>query len=86
MEFARSRGWAFKMLSGHGGTFINEMGFISEKGHYWPGVSTFRRDEEGKIYRVGKDFFGPGDSYCSVWHLLDLLKHGHEDWQPQYSY
>jgi predicted dithiol-disulfide oxidoreductase (DUF899 family) len=78
-EFALSRGWKFRMYSAHESPFIKEMGYETEKGEYWPGVSVFQKDESGKISRVVKDFFGPGDFYCSVFHFLDLVpKHGEE--------
>lgn len=72
-DFALSRGWKFRMYSGHDSPFIKDMGYQTEKGDYWPGVSVFHKDENGKISRVAKDFFGPGDFYCSVFHFLDLI-------------
>ncbi len=72
-EFANSRGWKFKMYSGAGSTFIKDMGFYTNAGSYWPGVSVFNKDAEGKITRVSKDYFGPGDFYSSPWHFFDLL-------------
>jgi predicted dithiol-disulfide oxidoreductase (DUF899 family) len=72
-EFADSRGWKFKMYSGDGTTFIKDMGFLTEAGSYWPGVSVFHKDSSGKITRISKDFFGPGDFYSSPWHFFDLL-------------
>lgn len=72
-EFADSRGWKFKMYSGAGTTFIKDMGFYTEAGSYWPGVSVFHKDSSGKITRISQDFFGPGDFYSSPWHFFDLL-------------
>jgi predicted dithiol-disulfide oxidoreductase (DUF899 family) len=83
-EFAESRGWKFRMASGQGSTFIEDMGFKNEKG-WMPGVSTFTKDKE-KILRVAKAPFGPGDPFCGVWHILALLKNGPEDWHPKYKY
>ena len=85
-EFAAERGWSFEMLSCEGSTFAKDMGFVGEKGDYWPGVSTFQKSSDGKIYRVAKTFFGPGDDFCSVWHLLDLLPLGANKWEPKFSY
>jgi predicted dithiol-disulfide oxidoreductase (DUF899 family) len=85
-SFAESRGWKFRMLSGKGNDFTNEMGFISEKGGYMPGISTFIKDDSGKIYRVAKSYFGPGDDFCGIWHIFDLLVKGANDWEPQYKY
>jgi len=84
-EFAAVRNWKFKLYSGKGSPFIEDMGFEDEKGDYWPGVSTLIK-ENGRIYRVAKDFFGPHDNYCSAWHLFDLLPRGASEWQPQFDY
>ena len=85
-EFAESRGWNFRSLSAHGSDFINDMGFEPEKGNYMPGVSVFRKNDDGKIRRVAKDYFCPGDTFCSVWHFFDLLEDGPASWQPKFSY
>jgi predicted dithiol-disulfide oxidoreductase (DUF899 family) len=84
--FARERGWNFKMLSTKGSSFTIDMGYEPEPGSYWPGVSFFKREADGKIYRTAKDSFGPGDAYCSLWHLFDLLPLGLNDWEPKYHY
>jgi predicted dithiol-disulfide oxidoreductase (DUF899 family) len=70
--FADNRDWKFKMYSGKETTFINDMGYYNEKDGYWPGVSVFHK-EDGKINRISKTFFGPGDYFCSVWHFFDML-------------
>ena len=87
-QFARSRDWKFRMLSGHGGDFIKDSGFWAETGDYTgpqPGVTTFVK-EKGKIYRVSRTSFGPGDDFCGVWHLFDLLKGGADGWTAKFSY
>jgi predicted dithiol-disulfide oxidoreductase (DUF899 family) len=84
-EFADSRGWKFNMLSAEGSTFIKDLGFEPQPGQYWPGASALIR-KDGKIYRASKDIFGPGDYYCSAWHLFDLFPKGSNDWQPKYKY
>lgn len=71
-EFADERGWKFTMLSGKDSTFIKDMGYVTEKGEYWPGVSVFHKDN-GTITRISKNYFGPGDYFCSVWHFFDML-------------
>ncbi|PJA29028.1 MAG: hypothetical protein CO189_03605 [candidate division Zixibacteria bacterium CG_4_9_14_3_um_filter_46_8] len=85
-KFAESRDWKFRMLSCKGTSFAKDLGFQGEDGGYWPGVSTFQKNADGRIFRVSRDFFGPGDNYCSVWHLFDLLPNGPGDWQPKYAY
>ncbi|MFH2055422.1 MAG: DUF899 family protein, partial [bacterium] len=84
-EFAASRGWKFPIASGHGSSFAADLGFAQD-GKYWPGVSVLRRQDNGSIVRVAKSFFGPGDNYCSLWDLFDLLPDGPAGWEPQYSY
>lgn len=89
-QLANKRGWRFRMLSAAGTTFIEDMGFGSEEAHYnshaMPGVSAFHKNADGSIVRVTQDFFGPGDLYCGVWHLFDLLRDGPGDWEPQFAY
>lgn len=86
MQFARSRGWEFPMYSHKGSTFSRDVGFESNDGKQWPGVSTFRLRSDGKIERVAKAYFGPGDDYCGLWHLFELLPNGVDEWEPQYNY
>lgn len=87
--FAASRDWRFRMASSAGSTFTADMGYSSEKdGKTWymPGYSTFRRDPDGSIRRVGRDFFGPGDRYLSIFHMFDMLDGGTGDWYAKHSY
>jgi predicted dithiol-disulfide oxidoreductase (DUF899 family) len=84
--FARSRGWAFRMLSASGTSFTKDLGFESKDGHPMPGVSAFHRRKDGAIVRVSKARSGPGDDFCSVWHLFDLLKTGGAGWEPKFKY
>ena len=75
-QFAESHGWNYPTYSAAGTDFIFDMGydFIKDGKHnYWPGVSVFEKSGDGKIRRVAKDYFGPGDFYCNIWHFLDLL-------------
>ncbi len=75
-EFAESHGWNYPTYSAAGTDFIFDMGydFIKDGKHnYWPGVSVFEKSTDGRIRRVAKDYFGPGDFYCNIWHFLDLL-------------
>lgn len=86
--FSSSRNWQFTCISGHGSTFIADCGYAYEKEsktYYMPGVSAFVK-KEGKIYRTNKDYFGPGDVYCSPWHFFDLLSKKVNDWQPKFDY
>ena len=73
-----------------GSTLFNDMGFESADEHYgsnaMPGVSVFHKAADDSITRVASDFLGPGDSYCSVWHLFDLLHDGVGDWEAKFDY
>ena len=84
------RGWTFEMYSAEGTSFIKDMGFesdgVSYNSHAMPGVSAFRKNADGTIDRIAKDFFGPGDLYCGVWHLFDLLADGVGDWEAKLEY
>lgn len=83
--FAESRGWRFRMASGQGSRFIEDMGFRDAKG-WRPGVSTFSKGSDGAIQRIARAGFGPYDPFCGVWHLVGLLKDGEGGWEPQYGY
>lgn len=83
-EFAKSRGWRFKMIS-DSGNFTRDMGFASHEG-YGPGFSTFVKEHDGKIYRIASAWFGPRDDFCSAWHFFELLADGTSNWQPQIVY
>lgn len=80
-DFAASRGWKFPMISTKENRFKRDLGFEKE-GYNYPGVSTFRKDKNGTMYHVAKSPFGPGDDFCSVWPLLDLLPSGSKNYQP----
>lgn len=84
-EFAKKRGWKFEMVYSTG-PFTRDMGFETRKKEPLPGVSVFHKERDGKILRVAKAEFGPGDKYCIVWHFFDLLKGGSKNWQPKFSY
>ncbi len=88
-EFAGSRGWKFNMLSDKDREFSIDMGFGKMKeGRYYaqPGYSTFQKQDDGSVKRIGYDEFGPGDFYSGTWHFFDLLGEGANSWEPQYSY
>jgi predicted dithiol-disulfide oxidoreductase (DUF899 family) len=84
--FAEGRGWKFRMVSTRPSTLKKDLGFELENGSYYPGVSTFLKDEKGIIRHVAKAYLGPGDDFCSVWYLFDLLAVTNEDWAPGFTY
>jgi predicted dithiol-disulfide oxidoreductase (DUF899 family) len=85
LQFAESRGWKFRMVSGQGSSFTEDMGFRGDKS-WMPGVSTFRKEADGKLYRVARAPFGPFDPFSGIWHLFALLRDGVNDWEPRYKY
>ena len=84
-SFAASRGWRFPMVSHQGSSFAADMGYRSATGGWLPGVSVFRRDGD-VIVRVADTGFEPGDDFCALWHLFDLLPEGAAGWQPKFAY
>jgi predicted dithiol-disulfide oxidoreductase (DUF899 family) len=78
-KFAESRGWKFPMVSHAGSSFAADMGYVSAKGGWMPGVSVFRREGEG-IVRASDTGFSPGDDFCTLWHFFDLLPGGVGEW------
>ena len=78
-RFAESRGWRFPLVSHAGSTFAADMGYVSAKGGWMPGVSVFRREGE-TILRVSDTSFSPGDDFCALWHFFDLLPGGVGEW------
>lgn len=85
-KFAMDRGWRFTMVSSKGSSFRTDLGFASEDGPM-PGASSFVK-KNGKIYRVSSTFFGPGDNFCVLWDLMDLLprEQNYEDCGLEYFY
>jgi predicted dithiol-disulfide oxidoreductase (DUF899 family) len=84
-KFSASRGWRFPMVSQEGSTFAQDMGYRTESGSWLPGISVFKRDG-GKILRVADTGLCPGDDFCSIWHMLDLLPEGPNGWRPKFKY
>lgn len=84
-SFAAERGWRFPMVSHQGTTFAADMGYRSEEGGWLPGISVFRR-EPSRILRVSDAGFAPGNDFCALWHVFDLLPDGAGGWQSTYRY
>nr|WP_010199516.1 DUF899 family protein [Bacillus sp. m3-13] len=80
-NYVAERRWNFPVVSTKGTSFKEDMGFVVNEGFY-PGVTVFSKDDNGVIYRHASSFFGPGDDFCSVWPLFDLLPSGYEDYKP----
>jgi len=84
-EFAMSRGWKFPMVSHAGTTFAADMGYRSESGGWMPGLSVFQRQDKALV-RVADTRFSPGDDFCAVWHMFDMLPGGAGAWTPRKQY
>jgi predicted dithiol-disulfide oxidoreductase (DUF899 family) len=84
-RFAQQRDWKFTMVSSNGTTFRADMGYQSGE-YVLPGVSVFHKNADGSITHVSHAPFGPGDAYCSAWHLFDLLPKGSDEWEPKFKY
>lgn len=82
--FANARGWRFRMASHEGGAYIREQTVTAGQDNY-PGMVCYKREGD-QIYKLGSAVFGPGDLYCSIWHILSLAGVSEEDWTPQFSY
>ncbi|MGV2941332.1 DUF899 family protein [Mesobacillus sp. LC4] len=84
-DFSKDRGWAFKSVSTMGTTFKEDLGFKNVEG-FWPGVSILLKEKDGNIKHYTKASFGPGDDYCSIWSLFELLPDGSKGWGPRQNY
>jgi predicted dithiol-disulfide oxidoreductase (DUF899 family) len=82
--FANARGWRFRTASHGGGKYIQEQSVHKGQDNY-PGMVCYQR-KGSKIFKLNSVEFGPGDLYCSIWHILSLAGAGEESWTPQYSY
>ena len=72
-EYAESRGWKFRMLSAKDSSLPADLGYHdTEKDFYLPGVSILKKDN-GKVRRVARDWFGPGDDYNAVFSFFRLM-------------
>lgn len=84
-EFAASRGWNFRLASHQNNNWAADFDFQGED-HILPGVLSYTKNDEGKIFFHSKAFFGPGDNYCNMWDFIDLLPKGVNSWIPKYDY
>ena len=78
---AEFRGWRFTMASDPTHEMTDTLGFWVDGGAY-PGVSALVKTPEGLMHK-NSAYFGPGDDFCSVWPLFQLLEGGAEGWEPR---
>ena len=83
-DFANSRNWRFRLASHGGGRYIREQSAMEGKDNM-PGAVVYERSDE-RVLRRNSAIFGPGDLYCSLWHLLALAGFDQDEWTPQYRY
>lgn len=83
-RFAHSRGWRFRIASHGGGSYLDDQTVLPGVANM-PGLMCYER-RYGRIYRKSSTNFGPGDLFCSMWHILAMAGIGEESWTPQYSY
>jgi predicted dithiol-disulfide oxidoreductase (DUF899 family) len=69
-RFANSRGWKFRLASHGGGAYMQEQCVIPGAGNM-PGLVWYKREGD-EIFRKNRTVFGPGDQFCSLWHILSL--------------
>lgn len=84
-KFSLSRDWKFRMVSTEGTAFKEDMGFGTNKNPQ-PGVTVFKKDRSGKIFQTSSASFGPGDNYCIVWDLFNLLPTNDAKWEAKFHY
>lgn len=76
------------MASHEGGEYLKEQTVSpnpSPESYNFPGMVCYQRLGE-KIFKKNQTIFGPGDDFCSLWHVLSLAGYGEETWTPQYNY
>ncbi len=86
--FASKRGWKFTMAQDKEQRFSKDMGYLrpydgSDENSFWPGVTSFHKSPDGKLFKINQAIFGPGDDFCPVWPFLNLLKGGAGSWEPR---
>ena len=92
-KFAAGRGWRFPMVSHAGTSFAADLGyrelgldpFDDSLGGWNPGISVLRREGD-QILRFSDAELGPGDGFCVVYSLFDLVPGADPNWGPKYSY
>lgn len=85
-SFAVERGWVFALVSTKNTTLKRDLGFELEDGSFYPGISILSKDEQGVIWHHGKTYLGPGDDFCALWYLFDMLPTLQPDWEPRFKY
>jgi predicted dithiol-disulfide oxidoreductase (DUF899 family) len=85
-NFHADRGWKFQMVSSRANSFRKDMGYGKSKSSLAPGMSVFKKERDGTIVRVSHTGFGPGDNFCSLWDLFDMLPDSQPNWRVKFDY
>ena len=85
-DFAESRGWRFPMASVGNCSLAADLGYDHGEEGLLPGVTVLKKQDDGSVAKVADTPFGPGDPYCAVFNLFDLIPGGSDDWQPKFAY
>jgi len=83
-QFANSRQWRFRMVSHNRQQYYEEQVKASDYENC-PGIVCYEK-KGSELYRLGHAEFGPGDLYCSLWHVLAMAGYSSANWTPQYRY
>ena len=84
-EFSESRSWKFRVFSDCDSSLRQDLG-LRDNRNITPAAAAFSKVANGKIHYHGSSVFGPGDNYCVMYDLMDLLPVDSKKWEPQYQY
>ena len=93
-SFAESRHWDhLRLVSAGDSDFKQRVGFETEDGGQFPGLSVFVREADGSLRHfysqsalMGDDKFRGMDLLSPVWNFLDVTPEGRGDWFPKTEY
>ena len=93
-EYARRRGWRhLRLVSAADSDLKRSLGFEAEDGGQHPGVSVFRRLDDGRLVHfesicamLPDGGFRGMDLLSPLWNFLDLTPEGRGDWMPRVEY
>lgn len=81
--FASERGWPYPIVSDSSGEFTKAMNMYMEEEGNMPGISGFSKEHDGTLRRVAYAYFGPGDDFCALWPMFELLEEGPGEFKPE---
>jgi predicted dithiol-disulfide oxidoreductase (DUF899 family) len=91
--WARRRGWdGLRIVSSYESSFNADLQVEGPSGGQWPGVSVFERDGDEVRHVITQTAPYPDgtnrgiDLLSPVWHILDLMPSGRQEWLPDNAY